>query len=210
MKGFGLVVGVMVSLLVSLAHADAGKDVYTRGGKNPAAMACVSCHGAGGMGLAAGGFPVVAGFSAEYSASQVQAFKQRLRTSPVMNLIADALTDEEIRLVSIYIEGLPVPDYPRITRAAEVDSVGASLALRGDWGRNIPECVSCHGPGGVGVGAAFPPLAGQHASYLVSQLNAWREGARKNDPGDLMGHIARSLTDSEVVAVADYFAAQGQ
>ncbi len=210
MKGFGLVAGLSACLLMPLVHADAGKDIYTSGGKNPAAMACVSCHGASGMGLAAGGFPAIAGFSAEYNASQVHAFKQRLRTSPIMDLIADALSDEEIQLVATYIESLPAPDYPRTTRAAEVDSVGAKLALRGSWERNIPECVSCHGPGGVGVSAAFPPLAGQHASYLAGQLNAWREGTRKNDPNDLMGHIARSLTDSEITAVADYFAAQGQ
>lgn len=84
--------------------------------------------------------------------------------------------------------------------------VGERLALRGAWERQVPECVSCHGPGGVGVGTAFPPLAGQPASYLVAQLNAWREGTRHNDPNDLMGHIAKSLSAEEVAAVADYFA----
>lgn len=210
MKRLGLAAGLSACLLMSLAHADAGKDIYTGGGKNPAAMACATCHGADGMGLAAGGFPAIAGFPAQYSVSQMHAFKQQLRSNPIMNPIVAALTDEEISQVSAYIESLPAPSHPRITRAAAVDSVGAKLALRGAWERNIPECVSCHGPGGVGVGSAFPSLAGQHASYLVSQLNAWREGTRKNDPDDLMGHIARSLTDSEVTAVADYFAAQGQ
>ena len=46
--------------------------------------------------------------------------------------------------------------------------------LRGAWERNIPECVACHGPAGMGVGASFPPLAGQSAQYLGAQLNAWR------------------------------------
>jgi len=32
-----------------------------------------------------------------------------------------------------------------------------------------------------GVGEHFPPLAGQPASYLVAQLNAWRDGTRSND-----------------------------
>lgn len=66
--------------------------------------------------------------------------------------------------------------------------------------------MTCHGPGGVGVGDAFPPLAGQPAAYLSGQLNAWRDGSRRNDPNDLMGHIAKSLTAEEITAVADYFA----
>ena len=51
-----------------------------------------------------------------------------------------------------------------------------------------------------GAGAAEP------AGYLSAQLNAWRQGTRKNDPNDLMGHIARAMTDDEVQAVAEYFA----
>jgi len=77
--------------------------------------------------------------------------------------------------------------------------------LRGAWERNVPECVACHGPGGVGVGDSFPPLVGQSAQYLSSQLVAWQQGTRKNDPNDLMGHIARSLTEEEVKAVSTYF-----
>ena len=61
----------------------------------------------------------------------------------------------------------------------------------------------------MGVGESFPPLAGQSAQYLSAQLNAWRQGTRKNDPNDLMGHIARSMTDAEVQAVSEYFASVG-
>jgi cytochrome c553 len=58
----------------------------------------------------------------------------------------------------------------------------------------------------VGVGSVFPPLVGQSAQYLSAQLLAWQQGTRKNDPNDLMGHIARSLTEGEVKAVSAYFA----
>ncbi|MNC81159.1 Cytochrome c [compost metagenome] len=67
----------------------------------------------------------------------------------------------------------------------------------------------CHGPGGVGVGSVFPPLAGQSAAYLSAQLNAWRDGSRHNDSNDLMGHIAKSLTPEEIKAVTEYFATLG-
>ncbi|MBP5119931.1 c-type cytochrome, partial [Pseudomonas protegens] len=104
------------------------------------------------------------------------------------------------------LAAMPAPKLAPVSRSQVATGVGERLALRGAWERQVPECVSCHGPGGVGVGTAFPPLAGQPASYLVAQLNAWREGTRHNDPNDLMGHIAKSLSAEEVAAVADYFA----
>jgi cytochrome c553 len=58
------------------------------------------------------------------------------------------------------------------------------------------------------VGAHFPPLAGQPSNYLASQLKAWKQGQRRNDPLGLMQHIAEKLDDSEISAVADWFAAQ--
>ncbi|MNP24900.1 Cytochrome c [compost metagenome] len=66
--------------------------------------------------------------------------------------------------------------------------------------------MQCHGPGGVGVGEHFPPLAHQPAAYLVAQLNAWRDGSRSNDPNQLMVGVAKAMNDEEIKAVADYFA----
>lgn len=70
----------------------------------------------------------------------------------------------------------------------------------------MPACVSCHGPGGKGIGAVFPALAGQHASYIKAQLEAWKNGTRRNDPNNLMKVVADRLTDEEVQAVSEYFA----
>ena len=50
-----------------------------------------------------------------------------------------------------------------------------------------------------GVGASFPPLAGQSSEYLSAQLDAWRRGTRKNDPQALMPAISpapRAMTRS--------------
>lgn len=70
----------------------------------------------------------------------------------------------------------------------------------------MPACVSCHGPGGRGVGVNFPGLAGQHASYITSQIKAWQSDKRANDPNRLMDAVAERLTEEEVAAVAAYFA----
>ncbi|WP_417791485.1 c-type cytochrome [Stutzerimonas xanthomarina] len=188
------------------AHAADSTAVYTKGGANPAAMACITCHGAEGEGMAAAGFPRLAGLPAGYMRKQLGDFASGARANPTMQPIAAALSAEEADAVTAMLADKPGPQVERVGRTSAVEGPGETLALRGAWERNIPECVACHGPSGVGVGDAFPPLAGQSAQYLASQLTAWRQGTRKNDPNDLMGHIARSLTDDEVKAVSAYFA----
>lgn len=196
----------LMLFLVAHAHAADGQKVFTQGGAQPGATACLACHGGDGLGLAAAGFPRLAGLSAGYLRKQLEDFRSGARSNPVMQPLAKALSEEEISAVSQTLAAMPAPTVAPVTRSAEAQGVGARLALRGAWERQVPECVTCHGPGGVGVGDAFPPLAGQPAAYLAGQLNAWRDGTRRNDPNDLMGHIAKALTPEEIVAVADYFA----
>lgn len=199
-----------LSLLPFMSQAADGEKVYMKGGENPMAIACMTCHGMKGEGLPAAGYPTLAGKPAAYLSKQVNDFKSGKRKHPVMDSIAPAISDEELVAVSSYIEALPVPEFPVIPRATQPKDLGSQLALRGDWSRNIPECVACHGPGGVGVGTAFPKLAGQSELYIVNQMNAWKNGDRQNDQADLMGHIARSLNDEEIKAVAAYFSKIGQ
>ncbi len=49
--------GVLLAAFLP-AHAADSMVVYTKGGANPAAMACITCHGAEGEGMAAAGLPV--------------------------------------------------------------------------------------------------------------------------------------------------------
>ncbi|MCQ4252060.1 c-type cytochrome [Pseudomonas stutzeri] len=189
-----------------LSQAADAISVYTKGGSNPAAMACVMCHGAQGEGMAAAGFPRLAGLSNKYLKKQLEDFASGERANPIMQPIATALTAEEADAVTTMLADQARPTPELVGRAAAAEGAGATLALRGAWDRNIPECVACHGPSGTGVGDAFPPLVGQSAQYLSSQLSAWRQGTRKNDPNNLMGHIARSLTEDEIKAVSAYFA----
>ncbi len=62
----------LTALLAATAQAAVdGQKLYTQGGANPAAAACVTCHGADGMGLAAAGFPRLAGLPAAYLSKQL-------------------------------------------------------------------------------------------------------------------------------------------
>ena len=198
--------GGLLFALLNTAHAADGQKVMTQGGAQPGAMACIACHGPDGMGMAAAGFPRLAGLPAAYLSKQLHDFKNGTRSNPVMEPLAKALTEEEIAAVTQTLSALPAPKTPMTARSEMPTNAAQKLALQGAWDRQIPACSTCHGPGGVGVGDAFPPLAGQPASYLVAQLNGWRDGTRRNDPNDLMGHIAKSMTAEEVKSVADYFA----
>jgi len=58
----------------------------------------------------------------------------------------------------------------------------------------------------VGVGEHFPPLIGQSANYLASQLHAWQQGTRSNDPLQLMHSVAGKLSDADIAAVSAWYA----
>lgn len=217
-----------LSLASGVAFAAEGEAIMIHGAANPVALPCITCHGPDGKGMAAGGFPRLAGLPAAYIAKQLRDFRSGLRDNPVMKPIASALTEEEIQAVAGAYAARPKVNVTPTAAGAPrpVQGSGAWLALRGAWERNIPECTLCHGPSGIGVGDTFPPLAGQSAMYLESQLNAWRTQkqvsgkgksarttrippTRQNDPNGLMQHIAADLSEAEIRAVAEYFESLG-
>jgi cytochrome c553 len=202
-----VLMGSALLLLLGNAYALDGKKILAEGGSQPGAMPCVACHGADGLGMAAAGFPRLAGLPAAYLQKQLADFKSDSRANPVMQPIAKALTEDEAQAVSETLAGLPAPVPVPQYRSEMPGNPIQKLVMQGAWERNIPACVSCHGPAGAGVGEVFAPLAGQPATYLSAQLLAWQNGTRRNDPNDLMGHIAKSLTQEEVLGVAQYFAA---
>ncbi|MCO7516468.1 cytochrome c4 [Pseudomonas guariconensis] len=201
-----VVIGSLLILAWPSAHAVDGQKVFTQGGQNPAAMACLGCHGPDGKGIAAAGFPRLAGLPAGYLSKQLDDFRAGSRKQAVMEPLAKALSDEEIKAVSAYLASMPADPAPDLRRQQMATDPVSRLALYGDWSRQIPGCVQCHGPGGSGVGEHFPPLAGQPAAYLVAQLDAWRDGSRRNDPNQLMVGVAKAMTDEEVKAIAAFFA----
>lgn len=196
--------GLYAPAALAMGDAGAGRTIAMQG-NGKGAVACVSCHGAAGEGNAAAGFPRLAGLNAEYLVKQLQDYKAGTRRDPVMQPFGASLTSQEMRDVAAYYAGLEPPDGQG---TADDNALGETLALRGDWDNDIPACVSCHGPGGRGIDPYFPAIAGQHAGYIRSQIQAWKSGARQNDPNDLMRVVAERMTDEQIEAVSRYFAAQ--
>ena len=205
--GFGLLVAT--ALPVGAVHAVDAAAITTQGNGKGAAP-CMACHGVDGGGQASAGNPRLAGLDAAYLQKQLDDFASGTRMSSVMQATATALSEDERAALATYYSKLSVPPalIKPTTPMPATDSVGAELATRGRWDQQVPACVQCHGPAGVGVGAHFPPLAGQPAAYIEAQLKAWQQGTRHNDPLQLMQHLSSALSAQEISDVADWFAAQ--
>jgi NAD(P)H-dependent FMN reductase len=63
-------------------------------------------------------------------------------------------------------------------------------------------CNVCHGASGISSMPDTPHLAGQPEIYLVHQLQAYRNGARRHE---VMNVVAKPLTDDEITALARWY-----
>jgi cytochrome c553 len=66
-------------------------------------------------------------------------------------------------------------------------------------------CVACHGIDGNSVNPEWPNIAGQHASYILKQLQAFKSGARENP---LMSPIALTLSEEDMADLAAFYSTQ--
>ena len=85
---------------------EAGQKIFRSGIAAKGVPACGGCHGPSGAGIPAQ-YPRLAGQFAEYTESQLVAFRQGARkNSAQMATIASKMSDVEIKAVSEYIAGL--------------------------------------------------------------------------------------------------------
>lgn len=178
-----------------------GEVIALSGAGAGAANACFTCHGLDGAGDGAGS-PRLAGLDAGYLERQLQAYADGRRDHRQMGWIAGRLGPAERRAVAAHYAGMPFAGPEERSRAG-----GERLYRRGDAARGIPACAACHGDNGDGIGPANPPLAGQPAAYLASQLDAWRQSRRRSDPDGVMLAISQRLSPAERVAVSRFAAA---
>lgn len=82
----------------------------------------------------------------------------------------------------------------------EADKINA-----GPWPQAQEACFVCHGPRGQSLNAWYPALAGQPSAYVAAQLRAFASGQRHNP---YMAPLAKDLSDTQIDALATYFAKQ--
>ena len=91
------------------ALAPAGEALFRGGNLTSGVSACMACHGATGAGNPAAKFPALAGQHDVYIETQLKAFRAMERANDagqMMRGVAAKLTDQEIKAVSSYIQGL--------------------------------------------------------------------------------------------------------
>lgn len=209
MKGL---LGALVTFSLAMSPASARAPDIERGrqiavqGATAGAQPCAACHGADGAGDSSGAFPRLSGQGAFYLYKQLKDFQSGSRGSAVMTPIARALSDTDMQDVSGYFAATQGRYFEPPSADGETLQRGGMLSATGSTQKNVPACSLCHGWAGRGMPPSFPFLAGQFAPYLKIQLNAWKTGARRNDPLDVMRDIAGRLDDRDIDAVARYFA----
>lgn len=195
---------LIASPQVKEADLKAGEMIAKEGNK-AGATACFACHGMKGGENLTGAFPRIANQPAMYLSSQLKDYATGVRPNEVMESIAKALTEEERENVSAYYASLDL-DSKKIAKKAKAADIkrGETLAVIGDAKIRVQACNNCHGPGGIGIAPAIPYIAGQFGNYIEAQLKSWKEGRRKNSPGQ-MADISQRLDEKDMAALAAYF-----
>lgn len=88
-----------------------GERLYRGGDRNKGVSACIGCHGPNGHGNPGAGYPALAGQHATYTANQLLAYRGSNRQSDIavnqiMRNISALMSDDDIKAVSSYIQGL--------------------------------------------------------------------------------------------------------
>ncbi len=165
------------------------------------AQVCAACHTAdGSRGSPAN--PILQGQHPEYLAKQLTEFKAGIRKNAVMQGMAAAVSDEDIKHVAAFYASKQAK--PGFAKDKTLVELGEKIYRGGIAERSIPACAGCHSPNGAGMPAQYPRLAGQHSDYTEAQLIAFRSGARANNAQ--MTGVAAKLNDREIKAVSDYIA----
>src|SRR6185369_13904954 len=127
-----------------------------------------------GEGATDGTVPAIAGQSYTVVAKQIVDFRAGTRSDPRMEHFTNRQHlsfSQPIADVSMYIASLP-PPAPKAAPPGTSTDRGAMAYAR--------TCARCHGELGEGKEDTLAPrLAGQHYSYLLSQLDAATSATRK-------------------------------
>jgi cytochrome c553 len=167
---------------------------------------CIGCHGIKGYQASfpeVYRVPMISGQSAKYIAAALNAYKTGDRKHPTMRGIADTLTEQDIKDISVYYEAhgkdaqaKALADKPN----REPSQAVAALLQKGN-------CVSCHGANfSKPIDPSYPKIAGQHRDYLFVALKSYRI---ENNPtqgrnNGVMGGIVKQFSNAELKALAQY------
>ena len=177
-------------------------------GQGIASQVCAACHAADGNSVAPAN-PKIAGQFFEYLHKQLVNFKPQSgkkaeRENAVMAGMLASLSDADLQNVAAYYAAQKLK--PAAAKDKDLAALGQRIYRAGNAASGMAACSGCHGPAGAGIPAQYPRIAGQFAEYVETQLKAFRDGTRANDPSGMMRSVAQRMNDREIKAVAEYVA----
>ncbi len=171
-------------------------------GKTIALQVCSNCHGVNGVSVSPG-FPKLAGQQKEYLVDQLTDFKTHSRADPNAQRFMwgfTHLTDTQIDELATYFSSQSVV----LGDAGELDLINEGKAIyhSGLPDKGVAACVACHGQHGEGMNQ-FPRLAGQHADYVMKQLEVFQQTDTR-PRGAAMKAVCANMSDRDMRAVAAF------
>jgi cytochrome c553 len=160
---------------------------------------CFGCHGDKGASHTEN-IPSLGAQQPAYVLIQLYMFREKLRLFPPMNDMASHLTDDDLRLFSDYIAGLPKPapsaDPGDPARMAQAKALTSQF-----------RCDSCHNADFAGRDN-IPRIAGQREDYLVKTLHEYKTNTRHGYDAT-MADVMQSVSDAQIADLA-YFLARAK
>ncbi len=168
-----------------------------------ASTVCAHCHGPEGRSTDSA-VPRLAGQQRLYIQAQIKAFRAQKRRDPeaqhyMWGISSAWLEDDHVvaEIANYFSSQSPESGKPG---DPTIVALGKQLYEKTALEGRIANCAVCHGSNAEGK-AFFPRLAGQHAQYLVKEMQMQRVGLRDSPPT----HSAvRGLNDNEIAAIAAY------
>lgn len=169
----------------------------------PAAVqqTCASCHGIDGNSPSPA-FPKLAAQVPQYLKKQLADFKSGARSNPIMSGMAAGLSSQDMDTLAAYFGAQAIN--PDTGQDKALMHEGEKIYRGGIIPSAVPACAACHGAQGTGTPPLYPRLADQHAAYLVTQLENFKDNKRGNDSNAIMRDIAGRMSDQQMQAVAAY------
>lgn len=165
-------------------------------GKQKAEL-CASCHDESGISPLEN-IPSLAGQLDLFLQWQLIFFRSGTRRNELMQPIAEALSNEDVRNLGAYYASLPPMQGKKPDDDPELSRAGAQAAAR-------HRCAACHLDSYAGAKAAAR-IAGQRADYLAKALHDYKSGRRAGGGMAAMADVAYALGDDEITALAHYLA----
>jgi cytochrome c553 len=206
---------VVSSTFLMVSNTFASTEVYAgdveKGKALASATGCMGCHGADGNSPAPS-FPKIAGLGSKYLFKQLKDVRDGNRVIASMAGLVDNYNNEQLKDLSAFYNAQTLqisgakPLEVRVNAGIKVDGLklGAQVYRDGNFETNVPSCIGCHSPRGLGnEPAGYPRLGGQYAEYIALQLRAYRDGEREHE---IMNKVAKNMTNAEIDSVANFIA----